>query len=265
MVDKKLTELDAITSITADDLIYVVDDPLITPVSKKITVSNFFKYLAYPLDIAPVSPHASDDEFDGVALDGKWTNPITSTSTNTISLANSWLTFEPSTAGDDSTAKRGAWGIQQSSPAGSFSASAKIALTRPFHGNADDTRCGVFVAISSGTAKANMSGFQTSVPAMMDALGAPYDEDADWGGYDGFVVVASDLAPYLGLWYKISWDSGTSIITFYASFNGVAWTPFTTRGSMSQPDRMGVCMYSNTGNTYADRKVNVDWFRVTEP
>lgn len=41
MVDKKLTELDAITSVTSDDLIYVVDNPLVTPVSKKITVDNF--------------------------------------------------------------------------------------------------------------------------------------------------------------------------------------------------------------------------------
>lgn len=40
MADKKLTELDAITVVTPDDIFYVVDDPLVTPVSKKITAAN---------------------------------------------------------------------------------------------------------------------------------------------------------------------------------------------------------------------------------
>lgn len=40
MADKKLTELDAITEVTNDDLLYIVDNPS-SPVSKKITVSNF--------------------------------------------------------------------------------------------------------------------------------------------------------------------------------------------------------------------------------
>lgn len=40
MADTKLTGLDAITSVSTDDLLYVVDDPSGTPVSKKITVAN---------------------------------------------------------------------------------------------------------------------------------------------------------------------------------------------------------------------------------
>lgn len=43
MADKKLTELDEITSATADDLVYLVDDPAGTPLSKKITVANFIQ------------------------------------------------------------------------------------------------------------------------------------------------------------------------------------------------------------------------------
>jgi hypothetical protein len=43
MANKKLTELTEITQATVDDLIYLVDDPLGTPVSKKITVANFLK------------------------------------------------------------------------------------------------------------------------------------------------------------------------------------------------------------------------------
>jgi len=42
MADKKVTELTAITSISGDDLLLVVNDPLGTPDSRKVTVANFF-------------------------------------------------------------------------------------------------------------------------------------------------------------------------------------------------------------------------------
>lgn len=41
MADQKLTALSAITSVTVDDLLYVVDDPLGSPASHKITFDNF--------------------------------------------------------------------------------------------------------------------------------------------------------------------------------------------------------------------------------
>ncbi len=43
MADSKLTALTAITEATADDIIYVVNDPTGTPVSNKITFENFQK------------------------------------------------------------------------------------------------------------------------------------------------------------------------------------------------------------------------------
>lgn len=43
MADAKLTALDAITSVSTDDILYAVDDPLGTPVSKKITFDNLQK------------------------------------------------------------------------------------------------------------------------------------------------------------------------------------------------------------------------------
>ena len=46
MADKKLTELDATTTASTDDLIYIVDDPSGTPVSKKITVGDFLNTIA---------------------------------------------------------------------------------------------------------------------------------------------------------------------------------------------------------------------------
>src|SRR5687768_1603631 len=40
--DTALTALDAITSLSVDDLLYAVDDPGGTPVSKKITAANIY-------------------------------------------------------------------------------------------------------------------------------------------------------------------------------------------------------------------------------
>jgi len=37
MADKKLTQLDEITSVTPEDIIYIVDSPGGTPASKKLT------------------------------------------------------------------------------------------------------------------------------------------------------------------------------------------------------------------------------------
>ena len=42
MADKKVTELSAITNLSGDDLLLVVNDPNGTPTSNKVTVSNLF-------------------------------------------------------------------------------------------------------------------------------------------------------------------------------------------------------------------------------
>ena len=42
MADKKVTQLTALTTTAAPDLLMIVDDPNGTPVSKNITVKNFF-------------------------------------------------------------------------------------------------------------------------------------------------------------------------------------------------------------------------------
>jgi hypothetical protein len=42
MADKKVSELSAITNLSGDDLLLVVNDPSGTPTSNKVTVSNLF-------------------------------------------------------------------------------------------------------------------------------------------------------------------------------------------------------------------------------
>jgi hypothetical protein len=42
MADKKVSQLDSLTTTAAPDLLMIVDDPNGTPVSKKITIKNLF-------------------------------------------------------------------------------------------------------------------------------------------------------------------------------------------------------------------------------
>ena len=42
MADKKVTQLTALTVPTKEDVLLIIDDPLGSPISKKITVDNFF-------------------------------------------------------------------------------------------------------------------------------------------------------------------------------------------------------------------------------
>ena len=55
MADKKVTQLDALTSLSGDDLFMVVDDPAGTPTSKKITVTNAFTGMTAILTAGSVS------------------------------------------------------------------------------------------------------------------------------------------------------------------------------------------------------------------
>jgi hypothetical protein len=48
MADKKITQLTALTAVSSDDLLHVVDDPTTTPVNKKVTVANFFSDITVP-------------------------------------------------------------------------------------------------------------------------------------------------------------------------------------------------------------------------
>ena len=46
MADKKITDLDALTTVAAADVVAIVDDPSGTPVTKKITKANLVKEIA---------------------------------------------------------------------------------------------------------------------------------------------------------------------------------------------------------------------------
>jgi len=50
--DKKVSQLDALSSLTGDDLFMVVNDPAGTPSSKKVTTTNVFGGVAVPANFS---------------------------------------------------------------------------------------------------------------------------------------------------------------------------------------------------------------------
>ena len=84
MANKRITDLDAVTTVAATDVMYVVVDPGSTPVSKKITVGNFVGDLPTNLtngglDWSGVTPtYAASTGRDNAFIKmGTWATPIT--------------------------------------------------------------------------------------------------------------------------------------------------------------------------------------------
>lgn len=215
----------------------------------------------FALDVPPVTPSSYDDEFNGTTLGAGWTDPLTSASgqdnTTTVNAGAMW--FEPATTGTSSTGKR-VFGIRKNSPSGSFTAWAKIHVASALE---SDIRAGIFVADSGG--KAHVAGpFAQDNNAGMIGV-STYSESSDWSGYDGFLSGTSfTYGFYHPAWARLRWDSGSSTLYFDFSGDGVTWRNITSRGSLSQPDRMGICIYSNSGAIYANSVMGCSWFRCID-
>jgi hypothetical protein len=210
-----------------------------------------------PLDTAPGTPHAKDDEFAGTTLDAKWTAGFKAC---TKTVAGGWLSIKP-------TAVPGyAYMIRQVAPTGDFSIAAK--LSAPLGVTATDTRPGLFMARTTGT-KALVYGLGLSGgPAKgMWIEHANYNEGADWGGYNG--SWSGNLwGTFAGgaVWYRMRWVAASSTIFMDVSVDGVSWVvAATSRAGWAQPDRIGIVIENKSGNTGLLDCMDVDWFRVTEP
>jgi len=68
MADKKVSELTAITNLSGDDLLLVVNDPLGTPDSRKVTVSNFFANVAVSTVHTATSTFRANTTFNGTKV-----------------------------------------------------------------------------------------------------------------------------------------------------------------------------------------------------
>ena len=65
MADKKVSSLSAITNLSADDLLMVVNDPAGTPESKKVTVGNLFGNVAVSTTHTGVTTFAANTNHTG--------------------------------------------------------------------------------------------------------------------------------------------------------------------------------------------------------
>lgn len=212
-----------------------------------------------PLDVVPGSPHASDDEFAGGSLDGKWTNPAVTANGLTLVVANDWVIFEPDTSGTGSISGR-MFGIRQTAPSGSFKIMAKIAASPSQTGT--DSYDGLFVGVSGG--KGHVLGLGRNVSAGLANMAATtYNEGGtDWSSFDGYNNTAGITQGYHVTWFRIRWDASASTLFFDYSVNGMKWERWLSRTGMSQPTSIGLGMYAQSNSFRADKAMGADWFRV---
>jgi hypothetical protein len=91
-VDSKLTALDAVTSWSTDDILYIVDAPGTVPVSKKITTANFFTGQALGA-ISATTPAANDND-TSVATTAYVQTEFTAYAADTVAFTNKTLDAE---------------------------------------------------------------------------------------------------------------------------------------------------------------------------
>lgn len=203
-----------------------------------------------PIDQVPVSPHADDDEFDGSSLDGSWTNPSASANgANGIVVGDGVLELTVPSSGIKFA------GISKPSPTGSFKVLASVEYNDTY---TSDIRFGVYVAKLG--AKGHVLG-----PSPQDGscavIGATTTSSSvDWSGYDGHLA-GTALAGSRKATVRIRWDAAGSTL-YFGVWIGTGWSEFNSRGSMTQPDEMGLAIYGQGGLGAATPCMRVDWFRV---
>jgi hypothetical protein len=222
-----------------------------------------------PLDIVPGSPDAQDDEFPGSSLDGKWTDPATSTRTTITTVANGWCLIQPSETGTGNIASKGGVGIRQAAPAGSFTMSAKIATAWSEANTSDDSRTGLFTGRLSSTVKGLAFGIGDSGDSLYATWFDGYSHTADWGSFDGTqsYVDRGNVSHFTRneiMWARLRYNASTSVMYYDLSWNGVLWTPWASRSSVQQPEHIGLALWSNSGNLRADHFLAINWFRVID-
>lgn len=217
------------------------------------------------LDIRPTSPHASDDEFDGTTLDGKW-SPNTSGLSQSATVHDGYLEIAPTVA----AAGHGGFGIRQAAPSGSFTVMARVTERNHYSSPgamASYLFAGIFVADTGGNT-ARLLGREVKENRYRTLVGINgYSESVEWGAYNGSTL-SEDTVHVLMDWMYVglAWDAGATTLTYLLSFDGMAWFAWGSSG-YSQPEVIGLALWdvAGSGGLGTGARLFCDWFRVTEP
>ncbi len=211
-----------------------------------------------PLDVVPSSPSVFDDEFDGASLDPKWTSPAVTANALANVVADGRLIIAP----NNYALNARLYGIYQIETGGaSFKIWSKI--SSPAAGT--DTYNGLIVGATGG--KGHVFGIgPNGASSFLANMGAStYGEGAsDWSGFDGYnnTFNPTNFGPRDIAYVRLRWNSATSTLFFDYSTDGDQWFNWTSRGGLTQPNRIGLGMYAQGNPTWATGvRLNARFFR----
>lgn len=204
------------------------------------------------IDIPPSYPSLMDDEFDGTALDSKWTI-LSKLSNETVTVENGSLILEVPTG----STKHRRLAVVQSTPSGTWKVRAKCASE-----GLSWNYFGIFLL-----ARRTTGGIDKNVYCGLMA----HSSFGFWTGYAGTMntetlVSEVDLCNYAGseFYLELEYD-GTNLI-WRISTTGVRfrhmWTQALTTFLGGAPDQVGIMIhpYDNTGSGWSGLGT-FDWFR----
>jgi hypothetical protein len=214
----------------------------------------------HPIDVAPALPSVYDDEFDGVSLDPKWISPAVTANPITPTVNKGRLIIQPTNYALNARL----YGIYQALAGGVTSFKIWTKATSPLAGT--DHYAGLIIGVSGGAGKGHVFGVGPNGANAFGAnMGATYNEGgSDWSAFDGYnnTFNPTNFGPRDIGWYRIRWDAAASTIYFDYATDGDQWINWTSRGGMTQPDRIGLGMYATSNPTWTTGiKLNSRYFR----
>ena len=114
MADRKITELDALTAPDQKDLLYVVDDPSGTPVSKKVSLKNLFGSIPANTSVSGTLAVSGNTTISGANTVVSANLNITSTNGPKVNAGYVTLASKTVVGGNNATTVLGQGGLQGS-------------------------------------------------------------------------------------------------------------------------------------------------------
>lgn len=201
-------------------------------------------------DEPPASPNAVDDEFNGAALDAKWSWFNQSSATQTFG-SNAITLALPAASGDNVR------GIVQSETGSAWKYRAKVAVTPETTTGADYMGGGITIRNSSGPKNVIYGAVHAGGWKM-------YTDRRSDTAYVGSIssVALTDYAPRPEVWLYLEVELLSGTLYFRFSLNGVVWRPVTSHAVstyLSSITHVGLFGFIN--NASQGIRTTCDWFR----